>query len=361
MKNSSALVAIVAAIFLICCNPNSPSSNALIGTWDKEIDFEGDSRSGAVSFVINGYAYVGSGSNSPGTWLNDFWRYDAVKGTWEEVTDFPGVPRTSAVAFELNGKGYVGTGTGDGFVGLSDFYEFNPDANDPVSGTIGTWKRVANFPGPRYGAIGFSVKNRAFVGTGTNERGNSFSDLWEYDQANDRWIKKSSIIGSKRAYSFVMTINDYVYVGGGIDNGAVIPDLSRFDVTAVDNGQPWSAMNGLTGKDANGNAVSQPKSRATAAAFSIGNFGYLTCGSYTTLAAVSSDTWQYDPLKDSWVQCFSFSSNTPYVGVPRNAPIAFTVETPSGTYGYVATGGTGSLRLDDLWKFDPKGIEPNNK
>jgi len=53
-----------------------------------------------------------------------------------------------------------------------------------------------------------------------------------------------------------MNINGYVYVGGGTDNGAVIPDLSRFDVTAVSNGQPWLAMNGLTGKDANGNIVS---------------------------------------------------------------------------------------------------------
>jgi len=48
-------------------------------------------------------------------------------------------------------------------------------------------------------------------------------------------------------------------------------------------------MNGLTGKDANGNIVSQPKSRASAATFSIGNFGYLTCGGYTSVAAVSSE------------------------------------------------------------------------
>jgi len=98
--------------------------------------------------VINGYAYVGTGYNNAqsNSWLNDFWRYDAVGGTWDEVTDFPGAPRTSAVAFELNGKGYVGTGTGDGFTGLSDFYEFNPDGLDPVSGTIGTWKKNRKLP-----------------------------------------------------------------------------------------------------------------------------------------------------------------------------------------------------------------------
>jgi len=36
----------------------------VLGSWDKEIDFEGDPRSGAVSFVINGYAYVGTGYNN---------------------------------------------------------------------------------------------------------------------------------------------------------------------------------------------------------------------------------------------------------------------------------------------------------
>jgi len=354
--------AVLMVLLLVCLQPvitscnHSDSPGVLPGTWSKLDDFTGEARSGAVSFVINGNAFVGGGYNfASNKWLSDFWRYDPLNDKWEKVADFPGIPRSNAVAFVLNNKGYVGSGTGDGHTGLSDFYEFDASVTDPSTNTIGQWKKTADCPASRYGGIGFAVKGRAFIGSGIDAGGNSLKDLWEYDQAGNAWIQRPDMGGVKRAYGFVMIINDYAYVGGGIDDGQVTNDFYRFDADAINSGSAWTAMNSLTGKDDKGKPIAQPKSRASAAAFAIGDFGYLACGSYSAgLTGVSSDLWQYDPSKDSWFQCSSFALSSPVSGAARNSTVSFVLTASSGQYGFLATGGNPVIQFDDTWKFDPK-------
>ena len=356
---------------LTSCN-NSSSTTTLPGAWDKMGDFEGIPRGGSVTFTINGVAYVGGGFNydavlqgvSPTGRLADFWRYDALGDSWTQVADFPGTPRSQAVAFSLNGKGYVGTGT-DGTYDLSDFYVF-----DPNDGTKGKWKQIADFGyspdqgdttiSKRHGCIAFTVndgsKDRAFVGGGHFL--GDFKDLWEYDDVNNVWIERPSIGGSKRQNAFVFVINNIAYVGGGLDNGRYVQDFYKFDVTQLETGIPWIALNGLTGKDVNGNAIVQPKPRESASTFVIGNYGYLMCGN----PGPTGDTWQYDPKTDSWLQYFSFTNNTPVAGVSRSGAVSFALTTNGKTYGYLTTGGpTTSTKYDDVWRFDAVGIEPDNK
>lgn len=363
---ASLLVFFALQIGLTSCN-TSPSSTTLPGTWDKLGDCQADPRSGAVGFMINGIGYMGTGFNyelagqtgTPGR-LKDFWKYDPTSDTWTKVADFLGTARSGAVAFSLNGKGYVGTGTDDGLNPLSDFYEF-----DPTVGTKGKWKQIADLgysPAQldtnvikRYGAIAFTVKNRAFVGGGHYI--SDLKDLWEYDQVNNLWKTAPSIGGSKRQNGFVFVINDIAYVGGGTDNGTYARDFYKFDVTLLNadgTGAAWSPLNGLTGKDVNGNAIAQPRPRELASTFSIGNYGYLTCGS---VGSVVSDTWQYDPSTDTWIQYFSFSNNTPVTGAARSSAIGFSV----GDFGVLVAGGAGNTKYDDCWKFNPTGVEPDNK
>lgn len=364
---ASLLLLLALQIGFTSCN-SSPSSTTLPGSWDKLGDCDADPRSGAVGFLINGIGYMGTGFNyelagqtgTPGR-LKDFWKYDPTSDTWSRVADFTGSARSGAVAFALNGKGYVGTGTDDGLNPLSDFYEF-----DPTIGSKGQWKRVADLGyattalqdtshTKRYGAIAFTVKNRSFVGGGHNI--SDLKDLWEYDQVNNRWKSAPSIGGSKRQNGFVFVINDIAYVGGGTDNGVPARDFYKFDVTLLSpdgTGPAWTALNGLTGKDINGNAIAQPRPRELASTFSIGNYGYLTCGS---VGSVISDTWQYDPATDAWLQYFSFASNTPVTGSARSGAVSFSI----GDFGYIVTGGAGNTKFDDCWKFNPVGIEPDNK
>ncbi len=354
---------------LTSCN-SSPTTTTLPGSWDKLGDFEGYPRGGAVNFIINGVAYVGGGYNydlqQQGTSgrLNDFWKYDQAADTWTKVAPFPGTARSQAVAFTLNGKAYVGTGT-DGINDLSDFYEF-----DPSNGATGTWTQKRSFAltspaslpadaSPRHGCIAFTVndgsKDRAFVGGGHYL--GDLKDLWEYDQTNDVWIQRPSIGGSKRQNGFVMVINNIAYVGGGLDGSRYVNDFYKFDVTKLDAGVPWTALNSLTGKDANGNAIVQPKPRESAVTFTIDGMGYLMLGN-----PGYGDTWQYNPATDLWAQYFSFTSNVPISGASRYGAVAFALTSNGTTYGYMTTGGpSASSKFDDCWRFDPKGVEPDNK
>lgn len=360
--------------YITSCNPST--STTLQGSWDKLGDFPGIPRDGAVGFVINNIAYVGSGYNYTGAkFLQDFWRYDPTSDSWYQVASLPAsasgsTGRTQAVAFTLNGKGYVGMGYNllNGVNNpLSDFYEF-----DPAAGSKGTWKRVADFGytaadldanvSARYGSAAFTVKDqskveRAFVGWGIDANQYNYKDLWEYDAVNNVWIQRPGA-GSKRAYPFVFVINDMAYVGGGFDSGgsSYPVDFNQFDVSKLNpdgSGSPWSSKNGLTGRDLNGNALTQPKTRQMAVTFSINGFGYLTTGS-----SGAGDCWQYDPSTDTWLQYFSMTTNVPIAGPSRTLAVGFTI---NNTYGVLTTGGNSSQKYDDCWKFDPIGVEPNNK
>ena len=366
---ASILVFFALQISLTSCN-SSPSTSTLPGSWDKLGDFKGYPRTGASCFVINGVAYVGCGYNyelasvgGASGRLKDFWKYDAANDDWIQVADFPGGGRSGAVAFSINGKGYVGTGFDDLSLPTSDFYEFDPNA-----GTKGKWTRIADLGYtadqkdttviPRYGALAFSIKNRGFVGGGHYV--SDLKDMWEYDPATKFWKQAPSLGGSKRQNGFVMVINDIAYVGGGSNNSQLVKDFYKFEINPDGTGT-WTQRNGLTGKDANGNAVAQPRPRDAGSTFSIGNYGYLVSGSPTSISqgglGALSDTWQYDPSSDTWIQYFSFSTNTPTTGNARASAIGFAI----GDYGYLTTGGSGNVKLDDCWKFNPLGVEPDNK
>ena len=360
--------------YITSCNPST--STTLLGSWDKLGDFPGIPRDGAVGFVINNIAYVGTGYNyTGGKYLQDFWRYDPTSDSWYQVASMPasatGLPgRKDAVAFTLNGKGYVGGGYNllNGFNNpLSDFYEF-----DPTVGSSGKWKRIADFGhtetqldttvSARYGSAAFTVRDqsnneRAFVGWGVDINSYNYKDLWEYNASKNVWIQRPGT-GAKRAYPFVFVIDNMAYVGGGYDmgGGSYPVDFNKFDVTQLNpdgTGSPWSAKNGLTGRDLNGNAITQPKTRQMAVTFSINGFGYLTTGS-----SGAGDCWQYNPTTDTWLQYFSMTTNVPIAGPSRTLAVGFTI---NNSFGILTTGGNSSQKYDDCWKFDPTGVEPDNK
>lgn len=368
------VVAVGMNVFLNSCNPSS--STSLPGAWDKIGDFAGIPRDGAVGFVINDIAYVGTGYNANSlSYLTDFWKYDPSSDSWYPAAKFPGVGRSGAVAFALNGKGYVGTGynlSNGSNNPLSDFWEF-----DPSVGATGKWSRIADFGystaqldttvSARYGCGAFVVGGRAFVGWGEDVNQFDYKDLWEYDATNNVWIQRPDT-GSKRVFPFIFVIDNIAYVGGGFDpaGGNSFPvDFNRFDVTQLKDdgtGSPWSGLNGLTGKDKNGNAIVQPKTRQQGCTFSIAGLGYVTTGSGF------ADIWQYTPPKydgngnivlgDTWLQYFSLNTNVPIAGSARTSAVGFTV---NNTYGILTTGGSGNLKFDDCWRFNPVGIEPDNK
>jgi N-acetylneuraminic acid mutarotase len=84
--------------------------------------------------------------------------------------------RNSAVGFSIGNKGYVGTGYGDGPTLYNDFWEWDQVSN--------VWTQNVNFGGmARNAAVGFSIGNKGYVGTGVTgiNPNYAFQDFWEYD------------------------------------------------------------------------------------------------------------------------------------------------------------------------------------
>jgi N-acetylneuraminic acid mutarotase len=92
-----------------------------------------------------------------------------------------------AVGFSIGNKGYVGTGTDDGTTLYKDFWEWDQATN--------TWLKKDDFGGKaRGGAAGFSIGNKGYIGiggTGSTYLDSTFQDFWEWDQATNLWIIKT--------------------------------------------------------------------------------------------------------------------------------------------------------------------------
>src|SRR6187431_1721987 len=82
---------------------------------------------------------------------------------WTQKADFGGAARCVAVGFSIGNKGFIGTGYGA--TTYDDFWEYDPDLN--------IWTQKADFGGmSRRNAVGFSINNKGYIGCGLNGSGN---------------------------------------------------------------------------------------------------------------------------------------------------------------------------------------------
>ncbi|MEO0338522.1 MAG: kelch repeat-containing protein [Bacteroidota bacterium] len=303
---------------------NDDDDDDLLGNWIKRSDFEGVTRSGAVSFTLGDFAYVGLGYDGD-DYLKDFWRYDPNSDFWQRVDDFPGLGRTAAVAFSVDGKGYVGTGfNGDLDEEFADFWSFAPNA--PVGQM---WERKADFQGSaRYNAVAFALNGKGFVGTGYD--GNYLKDFYQYLPENDSWEQIISIGGSKREAAISFVIDNKAYVGTGRSNG-----VYEFDFWSYDDGTgTWTRLLDIDEED------DYQIDRHGAVAFEMDGFGYVATGS---TGATLNTVWEYNPGDDTWEE------KTEIEGSRRLEAVAFTLQGRA----FVTTGSNGSFRFDDIWEFFP--------
>lgn len=321
------LLLFIASVFVGCESDDDDSDE--LGNWFKSSTFDGDSRSGAVTFTIGDKGYLVTGYDGD-DFLEDFWVYDAESDFWSDanLAPFPGVARSGAVAFAIGTKGYVGTGY-DGDNELNDFWEYDSVAN--------SWRELtgdAVFPGSaRFGAIGFSVGGFGYVGTGDD--GSEQKDFYKYDPVNDTWTQEVGFGGEKRQEATVFIIDDVAYIGGGVQNGSIQTDFYSF------NGTTWTSLTDLDDDDEDNEVYV-----TSGVAFSIDGKGYVGAG---LLSSVSTSVWEYTPEDDSWDEVPDFE------GSARQEASAFTFEDLNTAY--VLMGRSGSSYYDDVWEFQPDVLE----
>lgn len=245
-----------------------------------------------------------------------------AQNVWTQKANMGGFVRMGAVGFSIGNKGYLGTGGDFGSVYYNDFWEYDP--------VLDSWTQKANFPGAaRYRTVGFGLGSKGYLGTGYS--GTGYNDFWEYDQATNNWTQKANLGGITRFGSAGFTIGNKIYTGTGTGGGGYTKDFWEFDV----------ALNAWTQK---ANFGGLPKIYAVG--LSIGAYGYIGTGVDSANNPLGSqDFWQYDTTFNTWSQ----KANLP--GAGRSEAMGFSI----GNYGYIGVGtsnwGVGALA--DFWKYNP--------
>lgn len=181
----------------------NPSTNQ----WIQKADFGGTARSRAVGFVISNKGYVGTGYD--GTDKKDLWEYDPTGNAWAPKTDLPSDARETAIGFAVNGKGYICAGINytSGSMMTNDVYAYDPLTN------AWTQKSFAESHLARTHATSFVLNDKAYVCGGLGKK-----DLWEYNAASNTWNQLTDFGLSNETNRFDavgFTIKDRGYVGTG--------------------------------------------------------------------------------------------------------------------------------------------------
>ena len=87
--------------------------------------------------------------------------------------------------------------------------------------------------------------------------------------------------------------------------------------------------------------------RQNGVAFLIGNFVYLASGENSSIVSAA---WQYDPANDSWAQ------KTDFEGTGRSGAVGFTLN----NRGFILTGRSGSLTMDNMYELLPDAEQVDN-
>ncbi len=172
-------------------------------------DSRADARMSAVAFVMDDTAYVGTGIINPYTneTTGDMWKWNQKYNFWYQIDSLPANnERANAIAFSLvvddpmYGKGPRG------FIALGErkegylkkdlmYYEARADTTGAPMGT--SWRSIGTFLGGyRSEAVVSVIGNKAIVGSGIDENGNTHKDFFIYDPetgATGSWIGISAI------------------------------------------------------------------------------------------------------------------------------------------------------------------------
>lgn len=326
---------IMTSIFLSqSCKKSTDPNSDLVGNWTSSSDFDGNARGEAVSFVIGTSAYIATGYTDR-DYFKDLWEFTLEKKYWSQKADMPSAARYAATSFSIGDKGYVGTGF-DGVNNLGDFWEYDP-ATD-------TWTQKDDFKGTaRYNASGFAIGNYGYVTCGYD--GNWLKDLWQFDPTaapGSQWTQKASIGGTKRTAANCFVLNNIAYIVSGNNNGSILKDMWAYDPSSDNWTQKRPIYNYSDDSydDLYGTTTTSYIARQNGVFFIMGNYAYLTTGEN---GSIVSTTWQYDPGNDQWAQ------KTAFEGTARTGAVALTL----ADRGFVITGRSGSLVMDNCMEFHP--------
>lgn len=271
--------------------------------WNQKAGIPAEGRHRTSGWSIGNKGYMGLGHYNSGFLGNvakaDIWEYDPASDSWTQKADYP-IPTYGAVSFTIDNKAYVGAHV----YGQNEFFEFDPIAN--------SWTAISPVPNGGSDQCAFSANGKGyFVGS---------SHLYEYDPNSGSWTQKTAAPTSVWSWSKAFSIDDKGYVLS--TSGAFYEYKPLTD--------QWSLRAPFPGEAIGGWSV-----------FSAYDKGYVVSGYIQFLNPTSKQTWEYDPSTNTWEQLEDLP------GMSRRFSSSFSI----GNKGYIGTG-TNGTNLKDFWEFD---------
>jgi N-acetylneuraminic acid mutarotase len=236
---------------------------------------------------------------------------------WTQKADLPSGERSDAIGFSIGNYGFAGTGYGTASVVYDDLWQYDPSNNN--------WNTKASVPNqPRYGAIATSCLGKGYFGLG-NYLGFK-NDWWAYDPILDSWTQKNNFPGTPREYASSFCIDSNIYLGCGLDSIGPTRDWWQYNVTL----NSWTPIDSLP---------IQGSGYFSCVALNFNAKGYVMAG-----YGSGNRVYEYDPVLQQWNQ----KNNFP--GTIRYAASGFSI----GDFGYLGTGETFiTSYVKDFWQYDP--------
>lgn len=325
------------------------------------------SRSGAVTWTLNGKLYLfggsGLGTSSTSGFLNDLWSYDPGTNKWTWL-------KGANVVNQLGTYGTRGNAASANTPGARQY---------PVGGVHDG--KLYLFGGEGYGSLSAGV--------------GSLNDLWSYDPATGNWtwlkgantINQTATYGSigqganantpgarRQSVSWMDNGKLYIFGGNGYNASAVgrLNDLWSYDpLTGF-----WTWIKGSSGLSQAGTygvkqvaaSTNTPGARINASSWVLDHKLYLFGGNAqtSTTAGIANDLWSFDTATGlwTWVSGLDTPEGKGNYGnkgqtAPEVLPGARNVASPlvHNNKLYLLNGqGYGKVKLgflNDIWSFNP--------
>jgi N-acetylneuraminic acid mutarotase len=197
-----------------------------------------------------------------------------------------------------------------------------------------SWSAKTSIPVAKVFSASFTINGIAYVGTGYSDGNDATptNTFVKYDPTLNTWTSIAAFPGASRAWAAAFSIGGFGYVGGGVNANADASSTYFSDWYKYDpTANSWSAIASFPGSP-----------RAGAFGFAIGSLGYVGTGFDGSVDY--QDFYQYNPSTNTWTARANFA------GGLRDDAAAFTI----GSLAYVGTGETfNTTAFTDFYKYDP--------
>ncbi|CAG5079276.1 N-acetylneuraminate epimerase [Parvicella tangerina] len=237
---------------------------------------------------------------------------------WTEESEFAGIERDDAVGFSVGNTGFVGTGRDAGFQYTSDFYKFENDSWSQIPSILGDARQYCS---------SFSFSNQGCIVNGVNASDQVLNELQCFDPELNEWSYHSTFPGLPRLQSASFSIGEKGYCGSGRNDTLVFSDWYVYDPVR----DTWNGISDF------------PDERYESVTFVINGIAYVGLGANLD-GDFFNTFYRYSPLESSWFRIAEFP------GLARTYSQGFNQDGKGFVCGGMDENGN---ILNECWEYDP--------